>query len=45
MVLSGPDFDEAASDCISDEFINYSLQMLVTNYDPVIETFVTYGAL
>ena len=29
---------------VSDEFINCSLQMVVANYDPVIETFVTDGA-
>jgi len=28
---------------ISDEFINCSLQMVVTKYEPVIETFVTDG--
>ena len=29
---------------VSDEFINCSLQMVVTKYEPVIETFVTDGA-
>jgi hypothetical protein len=29
---------------IGDEFINRSLQMVVTEYEPVIETFVTDGA-
>jgi len=29
---------------VSDEFINCSLQMVVTKYEPVIETFVPDGA-
>ena len=29
---------------VGDEFINRSLQMVVTKYEPVIETFVTNGA-
>ena len=29
---------------VSDEFINCSLQMVVTKYEPVIEAFVTDGA-
>jgi len=44
MALSGQDFDEAPAIVVGDVFVNCSLQWVVTQNQPMIETFVTDGA-